>query len=160
MLGLSYKQQTTNKGEDMDTEYNEIVGMDNDGNFVILDHTFAYGDNFHGATGSIVRIIFGDELEEAESLEGLEEYYEQAWREDAIRCYGTTDGLTTWVENNCEELLDQLFDDEHHDLVEPYVKETIYRTETIGCGRIFDDNIVTDIWRPDLMEVIAKAEAE
>ena len=144
----------------METTYNEIVGMDDDGNFVILDHTFAYGDDFHGATGSIVRIVFGDELEEAESLEGLEEYYEQAWRENAGSAYGTTDGLTTWVDDNFGELLGERYDDEYYDLVGPYIKETVYRTETIGCGRIFHDNIVTDIWRPDLMEVIAKAEAE
>ena len=160
MLGLSYKQQTTNKGEDMKTDYNEIIGMDNDGNFIILDSTFTYGDSFHGATGSIVRIVSGDELEEAESLEGLEEYYEQAWRDIAGYIYGTTDGLTTWVEDNCEELLEELYDDEYYDLVGPYIKETPYRTETIGCGRIFRDNLVTDVWRPDLMEVIAKAEAE
>jgi hypothetical protein len=47
------------------TTYNQILGTREDGAIVVLDYTFVYGDNFHGATGAEIYPVSHQEIKEA-----------------------------------------------------------------------------------------------
>ena len=64
---------------------------------IILNDSFEYEEGFKGCTGDILRPIFEDEYEERQSLEHLEEYAEEIWREEVSQSNGPTCSLEEWV---------------------------------------------------------------
>ena len=107
---------------------------------IILYSCFELDKGFKGCTGDILRPIFEDEYEERQSLEYLEEYAEEIWREQVSQSNGPTCSLEEWVEENHEELLEivlEEYDVDHLDLSFLDLPDTPVRWELIGCGRIF-----------------------
>ena len=107
---------------------------------IILNSSFEYETGFKGCTGDILRPVFEDEYEERQSLEHLEEYAEEIWREQVSQSNGPTCSLADWVEENHEELLEyelEEYDVYHLDLSFLDLPDTPICWELIGCGRIF-----------------------
>ena len=107
---------------------------------IILNSSFEYKEGFKGCTGDILRPIFEDEYEERKSLEHLEGYAEEIWRELVSQYNGPTCSLEEWVEENHEELLENAleeYDVDHLDLSFLDLPDTPVYWELIGCGRIF-----------------------
>ena len=113
------------------TENNEVV---------ILEYVFKYSDGFHGAVGAIIRPVFEDEYNSIFTDENLKERFEDVWREDAGQTYGTTLGLSDWVEEHREDLENSTFDEYNVDDLDlsffELDEEPAY-WESIACGRIF-----------------------
>ena len=108
---------------------------------VILEYLFKYSDGFHGAVGDIIRPVFEDKYNETfGDYETLEERFEDVWRENAGQTYGTILGLSEWVEDHREELVNSTFDEydvDDLDLSFFELDEEPDCWESIACGRIF-----------------------
>ena len=113
------------------TENNEVI---------ILESVFKYSDGFHGAVGDIIRPVFEDEYNSIFTDETLEERFEDVWKEYAGQTYGTTLGLSEWVEYHREDLENSIIDGynvDGLDLTFFELDEEPACWELIGCGRIF-----------------------
>lgn len=132
------------------TKYDAVIGKDIDGNYIVLDYTFMDGERT-GAVGEVVAPISPEECDEAISAGSLEEYYEDAWREDAGSQNGTVLGLSDWVRYNEFDLIDYRFD--RSSLVEEFANIDGGATDIIGCGRIFPLTLA-EVYRPDLVALI------
>jgi hypothetical protein len=140
------------------TDYNSIVGYDVDGNAVILNYTFTYSDDFHGATGSVVELVSQEQYAFDTDPENMAEWAEDLWREDAGNTNGTTNGLDEWIADKWDELLESRYDSSDSEYVPAGNHAT---TNCIACGRIFPHAIdrLVKIVNLDLIDVIRAAEA-
>ena len=132
------------------TKYDAVIGRDFDGNFVVLRYTFMDGEHT-GAVGEIVAPISPEEYVEAISAKSLEEYYEDAWREDAGSRNGTVLGLSDWVRYAEFDLIEIRFD--RSPVVEEFANIDDGATDIISYGRIFPLTLA-EVYRPDLVALI------
>ena len=136
------------------TTYDKVIGRDAADNYIVLDYTFMDGDRT-GAVGKIVAPISPEEYVEAISAGSLEEYYEDAWREDAGSQNGTVLGLSDWVRYDEFDLIEIRFD--RSPVVEEFANIDGGATDIIGSGRIFPLTLA-EVYRPDLVALIEDAE--
>lgn len=134
--------------------YDRVIGRDTEGNYIVLNYIFS-DDGRTGAVGEIVAPISKDYYDESMSYDGLEEFYEDAWREDAGSRHGTELGLSDWVQCNEDVLSAGVFD--RSLLVEEYANFNAYATDIIGCGRIFPIKLA-ETYEPALVGVIENME--
>ena len=123
---------------------------------IILDTSFEYKEGFKGCTGDILRPIFEDEYEERQSLEHIEEYAEEIWREQVSQSNGPTCSLEKWVEDAYEELLEnelEEYDVDHLDLSFLDLPDTPVCWELVGFGRIFPITEEIDQTPPNFEEL-------
>ena len=84
-----------------------LVGLNQDGEFVMCEDIFKYSDGFKGACGSIFEILNKKKAREINRL--VREYgdygYEDLWRE-CVQAREITDGLTEWLERVVNEELE------------------------------------------------------
>ncbi len=122
-----------------------LVGIDAANCVIILEDSFEYSDGFRGTTGTILRPVYTAEYDHETSIDGLEEFYRDAWEFD-VQTHSTELGLSDWVDDRYFELVQERFDfvclsaDKLAELesVMPNAND-IVDYETIGVGRIFPD---------------------
>ena len=122
-----------------------LVGIDSENCVVILEDSFKYADGLRGITGSILQPVYTADYEYETSVDGLEEYYRDAWEYD-VQTHSTELGLSAWIDSRYFELVPERFEfvylnaDNLAELesVVPNAKDVI-GYETIGAGRIFPD---------------------
>ena len=120
-----------------------LVGIDSENCVVILDDSFEYFDGSHGTTGSILQPVYTAEYDYETSVEGLAEYYRDAWAFD-VQTDSTELGLSAWVDNLYFELVQERFDfvylnadkDKELESVLPNAND-IVGYEEVSVGRIF-----------------------
>jgi hypothetical protein len=148
--------------------YNALVGKDLNGEYVFLDSTFEHSDNFKGATGTTLELIHQDTVDELSTIEGMVNYgYDDSWKM-AVEGGHTELGLDDW----CQLVLDtdgveSFFDSsgEGYQLIETLEdaglieKDQWPLTNCRSGGRCFGASMkFEEVYRPDLIEVINKAE--
>ncbi len=127
-------------------EYHDIlVGIDAANCVVILKESFEFADGFRGTTGTILRPVYTAEYEYETSIDGLEEYYQDAW-EYAVQTHSTELGLSAWIDYMYFFLAQGRFDfvclSEYNDKELERVMPNAYDIvgyEPIAVGRIFPD---------------------
>lgn len=123
-------------------QYNLVIGTDSTGAIYILNETFVYADDFHGATGTIVRPVTQEEIDDALTTDQKEEFYEEVWRMDAASPNGTTDSLADWLENiDDEEYIDSRFECQNEltteEIADALGEPAPARYAVTGVGRIW-----------------------
>jgi hypothetical protein len=150
--------------------YNDCVGVDSEGDYIFLDNTFEHSEDFRGAVGTTLSLVGKENYEYTKTIEGMLDYgWKERW-ETAVADDQTEEGLTSWL----QDILSMASDDDFFDtsnwsegqaLIETLVRAGLIEeddypiTECSGGGRMFRNNTKFDIvYRPDLIEVINKAE--
>lgn len=160
------------------TTYLEIVGINKQGELVVLEDIFQYGDNgLKGATGFTMRPLTQEEIDERNEPSELKEYWQQA-----VEAGTTEDSLEDWTELAKSELGERQyfpFDDNsfRYDTDNAYsklsdenkaiidkefgeIEKDFVDYDCVGCGRCLptDHKDYRVLLRPDLHELIVKAE--
>lgn len=78
------------------TDYNKLVGRKGD-EYYFCDYIFDHGDNFKGATGTVLVPISKDEYEERTSEDGLLDYLGEHWQ-GAVSSGETEMSKSEWVQ--------------------------------------------------------------
>ena len=122
------------------TSYNLPYAFTEGYELYVLNDTFSHVDGFRGVTGTVLYPVSQEEYDESVSVDGLAEYYEEAWRVDAGSRNGTELELEDWVEKDLNELIKdryEKYDVSNIDLsfIKLDFEPVIW--EVIGGGRCF-----------------------
>jgi len=154
-----------------DKHYNKIVArVDNE--YYVLQYTFEHDDGFKGAVGSVFYPITKNCYDWDNDIENLKErmiYRYLSIKRDKYGNFSEDDidenDFTDWCENlEDEDIYDLSYFDIGMEVAKLYESESGEMTvfsECIGGGRCFDpDTSYTEIYEPELMEIINKLEGK
>lgn len=164
-----------NKGEIMNKKritFNKPVAINHETNeLYILNDLFNHGNNFKGATGSVLYPLAQDYIDEMNDIEHLKDNYDWYWQE-CVKQGSTQESL----EEFCQGLLShvyyntdgQFFGHDTSDCFHNGVEELLAKFddavcfECIGGGRCFDaemfNNANVEILDNELVELIKQYE--
>lgn len=160
----------------MREDFDEIVGISEDGGIVMLQELFDHGDNFKGATGCIMYPIKQSEVDNYLDPVQYEDHYLDLWI-DAVRGRHTQESFADFVEgliSDCDyQGLLHPFDDDSFTgdldtafthltedqlkLVKEYEPEDCVGWRCNSCGRIFGVEF-KHVFRQDLFDRINEVE--
>lgn len=141
-------------------DVNEFIGITDDGTYVFLDKLFDHGNGLHGATGTRLRPVSEEYVENR-----IEEIKDYEWSPIA-HIYDEQNVPESWDEwiNNWShrELEDLAVDpsggkywDKTREVCEEHEDFEFYMTNCIGGGRMFSDSYESD---PDNYQYLENAE--
>lgn len=161
-------------------KYNKIIGVLEDGALMIIEDTFTYGDNLHGATGWTMGLLRRDAIEQArEDEKDRDSDLRFCWRSS-----GTSLGWENWLQQARAEarrdgryyiLDDSSFRDETTEAYNELDEETrrkideamgrdsgVVDWESWSCGRCveLDESKYKLIIDADALEAARRAERE
>lgn len=118
-----------------------VLGTNEAGEVIVLDHLFRYDNGFHGATGAVLEPVTQEDIANALSSDEMEEWFEDAWRYD-VSINGTIDGLADWVADQDEDDYLEMRFETYQDLEVEEIAEALgviapERYALVGGGRIF-----------------------
>ena len=150
------------------TDYNEIIGIDEYNSIIICDYIFKYEDGFKGATGTSLAPVSQEYIDERNDIEAFKEEHEWLWK-DAVSADATELGF--------DDYMQELFDDQEcnsdgeffgHDnssvhLVSDEFQEEHFPDaatfECIGGGRMFCGVMrFKKVFRKDILDAIVEIE--
>lgn len=143
------------------TNYNKPVGIDFEGNLIIVNYIFddeMHGKPFCGATGSTLAPLTQAYVDDRNNVDAMKDLgYDEIWRE-AVKAGSTEQGLDDFLADILRYNTDGLFpghdtgDTQYADLQQykdaiyanmniganfPSVPDDVIDFECIGCGRMF-----------------------
>lgn len=141
------------------TTYNMVVGV-KDGEIYLLNGIFDHGNGFKGATGSILRPVTADEVEERRDLEYVKDVYGYLWQE-AVADGSTEISLNEYIEDiifYCDGHFPGHDDSDIEHLDDDFISTYFPDAETFECvggGRCFSTNMKFDVLvSQDLLDII------
>lgn len=86
----------TKQGERKETRYDKLVG-EKDGDFYFCDYIFYEGEDFKGATGTVLTPVTKEDYLDRTEGEGLLDYLREIWQQ-AVSAGQTEKSLEDWAE--------------------------------------------------------------
>jgi hypothetical protein len=121
----------------------KLIARAADGTFIFCDDLFSHGDDFQGATGTVMRLVTVEEYNERTDPDEIEEYLRDIWQEQ-VRAGATEESLKKWAADayatdGDDLLFDQSYAHTYGQQLRDigYTEERYPVVECIGGGRIF-----------------------
>lgn len=117
------------------TTHRQILGTREDGAIVVLDYTFAYGDNFHGATGAEIYPVSHEEIKEA--MKEKREYLRELCDDSGIHGQQRQSFYAMPKDEYLDMRFEQFRDITTEDIAAKLGQEVPARYTLSGIGRMF-----------------------
>lgn len=152
--------------ERQSTTYNQLIGRI-DGSYYFLDDIFTYGDDFQGATATIIEPVTRADYDEVTDEDNVREYLRDIWTE-AVSSGDTELGLDGYVEDvlRYEEAEDivygDIIDDERTEDLRKRFALSLDEYPifiAVGGGRSFSKGMKWDeVYNQELLDKIEEVE--
>lgn len=144
-------------------KYNALIGRIGT-DYYFLDYIFKDGENFKGATGTVLETLTEEEVKQRNDDYLSEDEMIGQWRE-AVYAKATIEGFYDWLEMVKDELgedagIDSSSESEYSPILREILgEEAVYRTNCTGGGRCFSVDMQWDeIYNQELWEKIKEIE--